>query len=79
MMKFKTKSHLEASLSPIQAQVSMDDLYVVEQLAKKVSEEAIEVGNMWQEYQQSSIVTESDKQRQMEQDVPSEDSIDFNL
>ena len=41
----------------------MDDLYVVEQLAKKVSEEAIEVGNMWQEYQQSSIVTESDKQR----------------
>ena len=57
----------------------MDDLYVVEQLAKKVSEEAIEVGNMWQEYQQSSIVTESDKQRQMEQDVPSEDSIDFNL
>ena len=30
VMKFKTKSHLEASLSPIQAQVSMDDLYVVE-------------------------------------------------
>ena len=28
-MKFKTKSSLEAKMSPIQAQVSMDDLYVV--------------------------------------------------
>ena len=50
-MKFKTKSHLEASLSPISAQVSMDDLYVVQQLANKVGEESIEIGNKWQEYQ----------------------------
>ena len=44
----------------------MDDLYVVEQLCNKASEEAMEVGKMWQDYQQSSIVTESDIQRKLE-------------
>ena len=55
----------------------MDDLYVVEQLCNKASEEAMEVGKMWQDYQQSSIVTESDIQRKLEQDIPSEDSMYF--
>ena len=48
-------------MTPIQAQVSMDDLYVMQQLGNKVSEEALVVSKMWQDYQESSIVTESDK------------------
>ena len=37
---FRTLSETEAKLSAVQAQVSMDDLYVVQQLANKVAEEA---------------------------------------
>ena len=79
-MKFKTKSDMDMKMTPIQAQVSMDDLYVVQQLSNKASEEALEVGNMWTEYQQSSMMTDSDKQRIIyEQDIPSEDSMSFIL
>ena len=59
-------------MTPIQAQVSMYDLYVLQKLGKKVSEEALEVSKMWQDYQESSIVTEGDKKRKMKQDVPPE-------
>lgn len=78
-MKFKNKNSMEATLSTINAQVSMDDLYVVNQLAGKVSEESIEVGKMWQDYQESSIVTEAEKKRQVEQDIVSEDSMHFTV
>jgi len=33
----------------------MDDLYVVQQLAQKATEEAMEVAAMWAEYNESSI------------------------
>ena len=61
VVKFKNKNSLEVKMTPIQAQVSMDDLYVMQQLGNKVSEEALVVSKMWQDYQESSIVTESDK------------------
>ena len=77
VMKFKTKSSLEMTMTPIRAQVSMDDLYVVQQLSNKAREESMEVGEMWRDYQQSSIQTESDVQRQLEQDIPPEDSMSF--
>jgi len=78
-MKFKNKNSLEVKMTPIQAQVSMDDLYVMQQLGNKVREEALVVSKMWQDYQESSIVTESDKQRKIEQDVPPESTIEFSL
>ena len=34
---------------------------------------------MWQEYQQSEIVTESDKRRKLEQNIPSEDTMEFKV
>ena len=39
--QFKTKTSIKGDLSPIQAQISMDDLFVVQQLANKVTDEAL--------------------------------------
>ena len=44
VMKFVNKNTIEGSLTTLQAQVSMDDLYVVQQLGKKATDEALEVG-----------------------------------
>lgn len=57
----------------------MDDLYVVQQLANKAAEEALEIGKRWQEYAETSVETESEKQSKSEQDVPTESIIRFKL
>ena len=57
---------MHSSMTKIFAQVSMDDLYVVQQLAQKASDEGMEVSKMWADYQESSMLTESDKQRKLE-------------
>jgi LEA14-like dessication related protein len=49
-MKFKNKNSMEIHITPIQAQVSMDDLYVMQQLFNKVSEEGLVVAKMWSDY-----------------------------
>ena len=57
---------MHSSMTKIFAQVSMDDLYVVQQLAQKASDEGMEVSKMWADCQESSMLTESDKQRKLE-------------
>jgi len=52
-------------MGAIEATVSMDDLYVVQQLANKATEEAVEVGQLWTDYTEQSIVTDSDKLRKI--------------
>ena len=64
-------------MGAIEATVSMDDLYVVQQLANKATEEAVEVGQLWTDYTEQSIVTDSDKLRKIQQDIPNQDSISF--
>ena len=78
-MKFVNQNSIEGSIGAIEATVSMDDLYVVQQLVNKASEEAIEVGELWAEYNEKSIETESDKLRKIEQDVPDQNSISFSI
>lgn len=76
-VKFKTKNTTEVSVSPIYAQVSMDDLYIVQQLSNKVTSEFLEVGNLWKQYNEASVQTAADKKRKMEQDIPTELILDF--
>ena len=45
------------NLSAIQAQVSLDDLYVVQQLANKVTEDFLEIGKMWADYSEKYTET----------------------
>lgn len=40
----------------------MDDLYVVQQLGKKATDEALEVGQIWNEYYDTSLELDSDKE-----------------
>lgn len=62
----------------------MDDLYVVQQLSNKVSEEAMEIGDLWAKYSATKEVVKAPK-AELEKDVsvpkeiPSLDSINFEI
>lgn len=47
----------------------MDDLYVVQQLANKVAEEAAEIGEMWKEFGEKNVETEREKAQKVEQEA----------
>lgn len=65
VLKFVNSNETVAVMGAIEATVSMDDLYVVQQLANKATEEAVEVGQLWTDYTEQSIVTDSDKLRKI--------------
>ena len=44
----------------------MDDLFVVQQLANKVTEEALEIGKLWEDYAANYAETEKEKVKKIE-------------
>ena len=60
--KFRQKTQTVGNLSAIQAQVSLDDLYVVQQLANKVTEDFVEIGKMWADYAEKHTETKQEKE-----------------
>ena len=60
----------------------MDDLYVVQQLGTKVTQEFLDIGKMWEEYASQHTVTEKEKEIKIQKKadgVPDEVRIDFKM
>ena len=58
MLLFKNKNAVEIKVTPFGLNVSMDDLYVVTSISRKIIEEGLDLAKVWTDYAINDVISD---------------------